>query len=101
MRHLIAPLAVLVPLAACRAASPSSVSAAENARIVDLTHAFDADTVYWPTAAQGFELRSDAKGVTPGGFYYEANSFSGTFSFRYWRNADLLLAFMYASVGSI
>ncbi len=43
-------------------------------RLVDLTHAYNADTVFWPTAP-GFELESDFKGVTEGGFYYEANTF--------------------------
>lgn len=43
--------------------------------IIDLTHAFDADTTYWPTAP-GFELTVDFKGSTEGGYYYEANSFS-------------------------
>jgi len=45
-----------------------------GAKFIDLTHAYDADTVYWPTAS-GFELKSDFKGVTPGGWYYEANTF--------------------------
>jgi kynurenine formamidase len=43
-------------------------------RIVDLTHAYDASTVYWPTAS-GFELETDFKGMTEGGWYYEANTF--------------------------
>jgi len=47
---------------------------AGDARIIDLTHSFNAETVYWPTAS-GFELDVDFKGMTEGGFYYEANSF--------------------------
>ena len=47
---------------------------AGDARIIDLTHSFDAETVYWPTAS-GFELDVDFKGMTEAGFYYEANSF--------------------------
>lgn len=43
--------------------------------IIDLTYAFGADTIYWPTAP-GFELKVDFKGATEGGYYYEANSFS-------------------------
>jgi len=42
---------------------------------VDLTHAFDENTVYWPTAP-GFKLHVDAQGMTEKGYYYEANSFS-------------------------
>jgi len=49
-------------------------SIAEGRRIVDLTHAFDADTVYWPTA-EGFRLEEDFRGPTEGGYWYEANRF--------------------------
>lgn len=42
--------------------------------IVDLTHAFDADTIFWPTAP-GFRLQQDAHGVTEKGYFYSANSF--------------------------
>jgi len=44
-------------------------------RVVDLSHAYDEDTVYWPTA-EGFRLHVDSRGMTPGGWYYEANSFA-------------------------
>lgn len=43
--------------------------------IVDLTHAYNDSTVYWPTAA-GFELTTDSEGMTEGGYYYSAYSFS-------------------------
>ena len=42
--------------------------------IVDLTHPFDADTIYWPTAGR-FELKSVAHGKTDKGYFYAANSF--------------------------
>ncbi|HEX6810737.1 MAG TPA: cyclase family protein [Planctomycetota bacterium] len=41
---------------------------------IDLTHTFDGSTIYWPTAG-GFELTRDSKGMTPGGYWYEANTF--------------------------
>jgi kynurenine formamidase len=64
-----APVLILsLLLASCRATPVAG-------RIVDLSHAFDADTVYWPTA-ETFSLRVDSKGWTEGGYYYEANSFS-------------------------
>lgn len=44
-------------------------------KIVDLTHAFDAQTVYWPTAEE-FKLEVVFKGENPKGFHYEANNFS-------------------------
>lgn len=45
------------------------------ARLVDLTHTFDKDTVYWPTG-EGFQLRVDAAGVTKRGYYYASNTFT-------------------------
>ena len=44
-------------------------------KLVDLTHPFDADTVYWPTDTRGFQLEELAAGVTDGGWYYSANAF--------------------------
>ena len=44
-------------------------------RLVDLSHAYDEQTVFWPTAA-GFRLEKVAEGVTPAGYYYAANNFS-------------------------
>ena len=44
-------------------------------RVVDLTHTFGKDTLYWPTATSGFELKPVHKGPTPLGFYYAAYSF--------------------------
>lgn len=65
----------LLALAACRATSPSPHSLLQGARLVDLSHAYDEDTIYWPTA-EGFHLHVDVRGETPGGWYYEANTFS-------------------------
>jgi kynurenine formamidase len=47
----------------------------EPGRILDLTHPFGEETIYWPTA-EGFRLRVDSRGRTEGGYHYEANSFS-------------------------
>lgn len=49
-------------------------AAALEGRVVDLTHPFDATTVYWPTG-EGFELTVLADGPTPDGYTYRANSF--------------------------
>jgi len=43
-------------------------------RLVDLTHAFDERTIYWPTA-RGFTLDTVARGPSAGGFWYAANDF--------------------------
>lgn len=44
-------------------------------RIVDLTHTFGQDTVYWPTDTRGFKLETLAGGRTEAGWYYAANAF--------------------------
>ena len=44
-------------------------------RLVDLTHSYDADTVYWPSGPAHFDLEQLHFGDTPGGFFYSANTF--------------------------
>jgi kynurenine formamidase len=44
-------------------------------KVIDLSHAFDAQTVYWPTA-DTFRLEKDFEGMTDKGYYYAANRFS-------------------------
>ena len=46
------------------------------ARIVDLTHSFNAQTLYWPTSPTAFKLDQLSRGQTEGGWFYSANSFS-------------------------
>lgn len=41
-------------------------------RLVDLTHPFDGETVYWPTAPFEFQLDTLAFGETDAGFFYSA-----------------------------
>ena len=43
--------------------------------LVDLTHPFDAQTLYWPTDTTGFAFTTLHHGSTPGGYFYAANSF--------------------------
>jgi kynurenine formamidase len=43
-------------------------------KIVDLSHPFDAQTVYWPTE-EGFKLEKEHDGLTDKGYYYAANKF--------------------------
>ncbi len=44
--------------------------------MVDLTHALNARTVFWPTSEGGFELQRLAFGPTPGGYFYAAYAFA-------------------------
>jgi kynurenine formamidase len=63
------------------AAPPSSKEPSTTGRpvfptgsVVDLSHTYDANTVFWPTA-DPFRLEKVADGITPGGYYYAANNF--------------------------
>ena len=47
-----------------------------TAKVVDLTHAFGSDTIYWPTSPTRFELTTLTSGMTAGGWFYSANSYS-------------------------
>jgi kynurenine formamidase len=70
----VAALALALLAAAC-AGGPSGDDPFAGATLVDLSHAFDADTVYWPTEAEGFVLETVFAGRTEGGYWYEANRF--------------------------
>jgi kynurenine formamidase len=62
--------AILLLVSGC--ATPES-PALVRGELVDLSHTYDAQTIYWPTA-EGFQLRKDADGMTPAGYYYASNS---------------------------
>lgn len=62
---------------ACLALLPVACATAPDfpgGRVIDLGHAFDADTLYWPTEP-GFVLERGSAGMTPAGYYYEAHRF--------------------------
>jgi kynurenine formamidase len=71
---MIATALALLALAATPAAPRPSLDLA-SARLVDLTHAFDARTIYWPTSPSAFTFEVLHAGPTPGGWHYEANRF--------------------------
>lgn len=50
--------------------------ALDTYRVVDLSHAYGPSTLYWPTSPTRFELETLASGMTPGGYFYAANSLS-------------------------
>jgi kynurenine formamidase len=78
MRIVAAALAALGAAALAAAAAPPRPAAPaldlRNARLVDLTHAFDEKTLYWPTATSGFRLERLSHGRTQAGFFYSSNS---------------------------
>ena len=67
--HLLLLIVFAVPVMAQRP------SAFPSGRVVDLTHAFDENTVYWPTA-QSFKLETDFEGMTEKGYFYSAYRYS-------------------------
>ena len=61
-------------LAAC--ATPGAAQDLDLSRyqMVDLTHAFNQQTPYWPTSPTAFRLDTLSRGETPGGYFYSANA---------------------------
>jgi kynurenine formamidase len=47
-----------------------------RSRMVDLTHAYNAQTIYWPNAPSTFKLDKLAYGKTEGGYFYSSFGFS-------------------------
>jgi kynurenine formamidase len=78
-RFCLLVLSSLLMLACKPAATTTTDTTAPPAfpsgKIVDLSYAYDADTIFWPTA-EGFRLEKDFEGVTDKGYYYAANKFS-------------------------
>ena len=52
--------------------SSSAALELSDYRLVDLTHAYNEETLYWPTAPSRFELTELAAGETPAGYFYSA-----------------------------
>ena len=70
MRRFISVSCLALLLAAC-ASAPARLP---RGRVVDLSHVFDAETIFWPTE-EGFVLERGSAGITAGGYYYEAHRF--------------------------
>lgn len=66
----------LIPIVLAGLATEASAFDVAKYRLVDLTHAYDEETLYWPSrpAAQ-FELERLAYGDTEAGYFYSANRF--------------------------
>lgn len=68
---------VVVAIAASACSRPPSSSAWPSGTLVDLSHDYGDQTVFWPTA-ESFKLEKVADGVTEQGYYYAANNFSSS-----------------------
>ena len=79
-----AGLVCLLLLAACAAPPAEQVTAPAVAdagtvagwRLIDLSHAYGGDTLYWPTDTKGFALETLAEGMTDAGYFYAAREFA-------------------------
>ncbi|MEX2572220.1 MAG: cyclase family protein [Gemmatimonadota bacterium] len=89
----LAPVALLILLAGCTSPEEGGSAATDSGasgvqppaagalnlaafEIVDLTHAFGEETLYWPTSPSGFEVDTLAYGPTPDGYFYSSFAFS-------------------------
>lgn len=74
-RYCLILIALVAQIAAPAGSSQPSSAGLGAMRIIDLTHAFDEKTVYWPTSPSGFELQKLHFGNTPSGYFYAAYRF--------------------------
>lgn len=68
--YLALPLVIL----SCTAQSNQPNNKSTSQTIIDLSHDYSEETVYWVTE-EGFKLDTAFKGITDKGYYYTANSF--------------------------
>ena len=66
-------ISVLIAIVLSTAASAQDLA---NGRWIDLTHSFNEETIYWPTAER-FKHTTVAEGYTEDGYYYCAYNISG------------------------
>lgn len=77
-RLLLFSLSITMAAAMLAAAGLTGRSKAPDlstAKVVDLTHAFDEKTIYWPNSPSTFKLTKLSDGQSEAGFYYRMNSF--------------------------
>ncbi len=75
-RRLGVALAAVVSIAlTARLASAQGIDL-KRQRLVDLSHPFNAKTLYWPNQTTGFQLQQQSFGKTPGGYFYSSYAFS-------------------------
>ena len=69
-------LLLALPVLAATATACAQRADLTDYRLVDLTHPFNAQTLYWPTSATAFRLERLAYGPMPAGYFYSANAFA-------------------------
>ena len=73
-RHAV--VLVLALVAGSCAPLPASAPSLLSGTLVDLSHEYSDQAIFWPTA-ESFRLDKVADGMTPQGYYYAANNFAG------------------------
>ncbi len=82
MKYTFLPAVFLIFFFSCKekskeqAFSKDSFEALSDLQWIDLTYPFDSTTLYWPNNLKGFELETEADGITELGYYYSSNSLS-------------------------
>jgi kynurenine formamidase len=72
--YIAAIAATAIALSASMA--PAQSAQIDPAKIVDLTHTFDAATIYWPGEKTGFTHEYEKKGLTPGHYFYSSAKYA-------------------------
>jgi kynurenine formamidase len=58
-------------------AAETAAAALDEKKLIDLTHAFDENTIHWPTA-KPFEWQKDGWSKVAGGYWYASGSFAAS-----------------------
>ena len=78
MKNIYSKLFVILVVVLVIGNVHSAISEQENfpqGKVIDLSHDFSEDSIYWPTAEE-FKLVNVFHGVTDHGFFYDANKYS-------------------------
>ncbi|MEM7779124.1 MAG: cyclase family protein [Pseudomonadota bacterium] len=74
LRNIAMCIGLMFTVAGCHPADDTRI---DELNWIDLSHTYDEQTLYWPTA-KPFSLETVAKGRTDGGFYYSAFNFQSS-----------------------
>lgn len=68
-------LLITLFLVSCSSMSTGPAKPDQAGELIDLTHVFSEETIYWPTGKH-FELEENYHGMTEKGYFYSSNSYS-------------------------
>jgi len=73
MKKIFGGFSLILILFSCKTAH-KEITSFDNLEWIDLSYSFDSTTLYWPNNVKNFEHNTDAKGITPLGFFYSSYS---------------------------